>query len=286
MPSRITPTIPYADGFSVKPLSISAIGIVTFTDNGTNEFRPNQTQCEKYGYKFDIQTSTCFAYKQTSKINTLGNSITNTVKGQRNNIASATNCLVTGQGNQANANVTNAIMTGNNNQMKANNSIVLGSQGIVSQDNSLVIGGNLSPDAVATNQFVRCLYSVQTTSNSTEASALNGVTGERFVIPDNSIIYFHADTLVVRVGGTSGSGATGDYGSYVERGVIINKVGSAAIQRERDTIKTSGTVTNWRILASVGADNTLSLTCRGQTNMTLEWAMNVNITLIKTGVTL
>ena len=39
-------------GFSVIPLSVSALGAVTFTD-GTNEITPNQVECEAYGYTYD-----------------------------------------------------------------------------------------------------------------------------------------------------------------------------------------------------------------------------------------
>ena len=129
------------------------------------------------------------------------------------------------------------------------------------------------------------MYGRQTTNNSTQSSYLNNTTGKFFEVPENAIIYFHAETIAVRVGGSSGSCAVGDYGSWVERGVVINKSGTLSIQRERDTIKTSGTVTNWRILASTSGTDFL-LTVRGQTNMTLEWVCNVNITQIKTGVAL
>ena len=55
-------------------------------------------------------------------------------------------------------------------------------------------------------------------------------------------MYFHADVLAVRVGGT-GTGNAGDFLSWVERGVVINKSGVLSIARERDTIQGSGNVT-------------------------------------------
>ena len=58
--SKIT-TIPYITGFTVKPLSISGLGVVTFTD-GTNDVTPNQLQCEAYGYTYNSATGTCSAY--------------------------------------------------------------------------------------------------------------------------------------------------------------------------------------------------------------------------------
>ena len=59
MASKVT-TIPYITGFTVKPLSTSELGIVTFTD-GTNDVTPNQLQCKAYGYTYDIATGTCSA---------------------------------------------------------------------------------------------------------------------------------------------------------------------------------------------------------------------------------
>ena len=47
------------------------------------------------------------------------------------------------------------------------------------------------------------------------------------------------------------------------------------------TIKTSGTVTNWRILAAVGTGSTLSLQARGNTDQTIEWVCNVQITELR-----
>ena len=49
---EITYSIPFLTGFAVKPLSVSAIGVVSFT-NGTREVTPNQLQCEAYGYTYN-----------------------------------------------------------------------------------------------------------------------------------------------------------------------------------------------------------------------------------------
>ena len=107
---------------------------------------------------------------------------------------------------------------------------------------------------------------------------MNNKSGERFTVVENSVIYFHAETIGFRTGG-SGSGATGDYYSAVERGVMVNNAGTTSMQRERDIIKTLGTTTNWRVLAEKSATgSTLALKCRGNTNQTIEWVCNVQIT--------
>ena len=281
-------TTPFLSGFLVKPSSISALGTVTYTD-GTNTFNPNQLQCESYGYTYDRVSNTCSAFRYNTNLNRAVANENNKTFGSNNSTQTGTNnTLVMGEGNTVRGFSRNSIITGNNNVIDngVNNASVSGTLGEATASGSVVLGGNAPEDNLGERQAVNCIYGVQTTSNSTLASGISNVAGSRFVIPDNTAVYFHADTVVVRTGGTNGAGAVGDYGSYVERGVIINKSGVLSIQRERDTIKTSGTVTNWRILAAVGADNTLSFTCRGQTNMILEWCMNVNITQIKTGVTL
>ena len=51
-------TTPFLTGYTVKPSSVSGLGIVTFTD-GTNQITPNQLQCEAYGYTYNKVTGTC-----------------------------------------------------------------------------------------------------------------------------------------------------------------------------------------------------------------------------------
>ena len=143
----------------------------------------------------------------------------------------------------------------------------------------------------------KCLFSILNQSfkefelividnNSSDGTGeyLNNITDNYFTIPDNTAMYFHADVLAVRVGGT-GAGSTGDFASFVERGVVINKSGTLSISRERDAIKSSGTVTNWRPTATVNGTNFI-MDVRGATDVTIEWASNIRFTQIKTGVAL
>ena len=281
-------TTPFLSGFLVKPSSISVLGRVTYTD-GTNDVIPNQLQCEAYGYTYNKVTGTCSTFRYNSNLDSAVANENNKTFGSNNTTETGSNnALVMGESNTIRGLSRNNSIIGIQNVIAygVNNASVSGTLGEATASGSVVLGGNTSGDILGERQSVKCIYGAQTTGTTTVASGINNVVNTRFVIPDNTIVYFHADTVVVRTGGTNVAGAVGDYASYVERGVIINKSGVLSIQRERDTIKTSGTVTNWRILAAVGADNTLSFTCRGQTNMILEWCMNVNITQLKTGVTL
>jgi hypothetical protein len=180
----------------------------------------------------------------------------------------------------------NNILVGSRNQItkQVNNTAVFGTLGEVRETNSFVIGGNATSDVLGKRQSVQLLYGGQTTDGSTVDSYLNNTTDSFVVVPDNTIMYFHADCVAVRVGGAA-AGSVGDFKSWVERGVVINKSGTLSIERERDTIKGSGSTSGWQPTGAVSGTNFL-LQIKGTNNMTLEWALNVTFTQIKTGVAL
>tara|TARA_R110000824_G_scaffold228677_2_gene416444 strand:+ start:4264 stop:5130 length:867 start_codon:yes stop_codon:yes gene_type:complete len=284
--SYITSVKPLS-GYNSVPFEVLPNGTVQFTD-GTTVFAPNQLECEAYGYSYDILSGTCSAFRPNINLVASFANENNSTKGAGNSTQRGTNnTIIMGENNTVRGNSRNSIITGSGNEIVngVNNISVSGVKGEVTTSGSVVLGANNETDTLGKRQSIRLQYGRQTTNNSTVSSYVNNVTGAFFEVPLNSIIYFHADTLVVRTGGFNEAGNVGDYGSYVERGVIISKNGTLSIQRERDTIKTSGTVTGWRILASTSGSNFL-LTVRGAANMTLEWTCNVNITQIKPGVTL
>ena len=280
-------TIPYITGFAIKPAKISGTGVVTFTD-GRNEIVPNQRQCEAYGYTYNPTTRVCEAFKYSSNLSVNLNNENNNVQGSQNVTGVGTNnTYIMGENNEVIDVSRNNILIGSRNQItkQVDNTAVFGTLGEVRETNSFVIGGNATSDVLGKRQSVQLLYGGQTTDSSTVDSYLNNTTDSFVVVPDNTIMYFHADVVAVRVGGTSGSGAVGDYKSWVERGVVINKSGTLSIERERDTIKGSGTTTGWQPTGAVSGTNFL-LQIKGTNNMTLEWALNVTFTQIKTGVAL
>tara|TARA_R100000664_G_scaffold20982_1_gene30244 strand:+ start:475 stop:1323 length:849 start_codon:yes stop_codon:yes gene_type:complete len=280
-------SIPYITGFAIKPAKISGTGVVTFTD-GRNEIVPNQRQCEAYGYTYNPTTGVCEAFKYSSNLSANLNNENNNVQGSQNVTGVGTNnTYIMGENNEVIDVSRNNILVGSRNQItkQVDNTAVFGTLGEVRETNSFVIGGNATSDVLGKRQSVQLLYGGQTTDGNTVNSYLNNTTDSFVVVPDNTIMYFHADCVAVRVGGTSGSGAVGDYKSWVERGVVINKSGTLSIERERDTIKGSGTTTGWQPTGAVSGTNFL-LQIKGTNNMTLEWALNVTFTQIKTGVAL
>jgi len=284
MASRLT-TIPFRNGFDLAPYEIDATGIVTFTDGIATNIIPNQLQCEAYGYTYDRAEGVCRAQSFTMGLDSAN--VSNTAKGNGNTFELGTdNTSVIGENNTIRGLSRNNIIVGNQNEIanSVNNAFVYGTLGEATANNSIVLGGNAPTDNLSERQSIHLMYGTQTTAGSTVDSYLNNISGNYFTIPDNTAMYFHADVLAVRVGGT-GTGSAGDFASWVERGVVINKSGTLSIERERDSIKSSGTVTNWRPTTTVDGTNFI-IDVRGATDVTIEWASNIRFTQIKTGVAL
>ena len=213
--------------------------------------------------------------------------ISNKLQGAGNTTETGTNnTYIIGENNTVKGLSRNNIIVGSNNEIAngVNNANVYGTLGEATANNSIVLGGNASTDNLAERQSIHLIYGTQTTAGGTVDSYLNNITDNYFTIPANTAMYFHADVLAVRVGGT-GTGSTGDFASFVERGVVINKSGTLSVSRERDAIKSSGTVTNWRPTATVDGTNFI-IDVRGATDVTVEWCSNIRFTQIKTGVAL
>ena len=283
--SKVT-TIPFLKGFDVKPSSTSPTGVVTFTD-GTNPVTPNQLQCEAYGYTYNKQTGTCSTFRFNTNLNRSFSNISNKLQGAGNTTETGTNnTYIIGENNTVKGLSRNNIVVGNNNEIAngVNNANVYGTLGEATADNSIVLGGNVAADLLGERQSIQVIYGTQTTNGTNTVSYLNNTTDKLLAVPENSAMYFHADVIALRVGGT-GTGNLGDYASWVERGVIINESGTLSIKRERDAIKSNGTVTNWQPTGIVSGTN-FAMRVRGATDVTLEWCSNITFTQIKTGVAL
>lgn len=276
----------FRNGLSVKPKEVLRSGEVVFTD-GTNDVTPNQTDCEAYGYTYNHRTRTCEAYSYTMRVQQAISNETNTIKGAGNETETGTNnTLLIGENNIVKGESRNNIIVGNNNEIVngINNVGVYGTFAQATVSNSIVLGGNSGSDSLSERQSIQLIYGTQTTQGSTVHSYLNNITDNYFTIPDNCAMYFHADILALRVGGT-GTGSAGDFLSWVERGVVRNASGALRIARERDTIQGFGNHTNWRPTAVVSGTDFI-IDVRGATDTTIEWCSNITFTQIKTSVAL
>ena len=279
-------TIPYISGFDVKPLSTSPTGIVTFTD-GRYDITPNQLQCEAYGYTYNQADGTCSIFTFSTNLSSSFSNASNKIEGTGNTTETGTNnTYILGENNTVKGLSRNNIIVGNNNEIAngVNNANVYGTLGQATADNSIVLGGNVAADLLGERQSIQVLYGTQTTNGTNTVSYLNNTTDKLLAVPENSAMYFHADVIALRVGGT-GTGNLGDYASWVERGVIINESGTLSINRERDAIKSNGTVSNWQPTGIVSGTN-FAMRVRGATNVTIEWCSNITFTQIKTSVAL
>ena len=283
---EITYSIPFLTGFTVKPLSVSALGVVSFTD-GAREITPNQLQCEAYGYTYNKAAGTCSIFRFNTNLIRSFNNSNNSTKGSQNVTETGTNnTLIMGESNTVKGFSRNNIIIGSNNEIAngVNNANVFGTFGEATADNSIVLGGNAGTDILGKRQAIQLLYGVQTTGADAVDSYLNGITGSYFVVPENTAIMFEADILAVRVGGT-GAGAVGDFKTWIETGVVINKSGELRVDSSTISHSNSGSTGGWDAVSTVSGTNYI-MSVEGVEDKTIDWVSNLRFTQLKTGVTL
>jgi len=280
------PTIPYLTGFTVKPASISGLGDVTFTD-GTNAVTPNQLQCEAYGYTYNKASGTCSTFRYNTNLNRAVANENNKTFGSNNSTQTGTsNTLVMGDSNTVRGFSRNGSIIGNNNVIDngVNNANVSGTLAEATATNSKVLGGNAGTDTLGERQAIQLLYGTQTIDGTVVDSYLNNTSGSYFVVPENTAIMFEADILALRVGGT-GAGAVGDYKSWIETGVVINKSGTLTVDSSTISHSNSGSTGGWDAESTVSGTNYI-ISVEGAADKTIEWVSNIRFTQLKAGVTL
>ena len=284
---EITYSIPYLTGFAVKPLSISGLGVVTFTD-GAKEVTPNQLQCEAYGYTYNKASGTCSIFRFNTNLNRSFNNSNNSTKGSQNVTETGTNnTLIMGENNTVKGFSRNNIIVGSNNEIAngVNNANVFGTFGEATADNSIVLGGNAGSDTLGERQAIQLLYGTQTTDGTVSDSYLNNTSGSYFVVPENTAIMFEADILALRVGGTAAAGSVGDYKTWIETGVVINKSGTLTVDSSTISHSNSGTTGGWNAVSTVSGTNYI-MSVEGAEDKRIEWVSNIRFTQLKAGVTL
>ena len=278
--------IPYLSGFTVKPASISALGVVAFT-NGTKPVTPNQLQCEAYGYTYNKAEGTCTTFRFNTNLDRNVANENNRTYGAGNSTQTGTNnSLVMGESNTIRGMSRNNIIIGNSNEIanNVNNANVFGTLGEVTATNSIVLGGNASADTLGERQSITLLFGTETTDNAVSDSFLNNTSGSYFAIPENTIIAFQTETVAVRVGGT-GAGAVGDFKTWIETGVVINKSGELSVDSSTISHSNSGSTGGWDAVSIVSGTNYI-MSVEGDDDNTIEWVSNIRFTQLKTGVTL
>jgi len=273
-------------GYKVKPKEINNLNDVIFEEfNGEGSFSdviPTEDDCNGYGFiwvddkcKLVNNNISFISNPQISKPN-------NNTEIHKN----ANYISVIGVNNKLSIGNTNDLIVGSDNIIldEVRNTIVSGTKAEATTDNSIVLGGNAPDDNLAERQFSTMMYGRYTTNGSTQSSYLNNTTSNFYQVPTDTAMYFHAEAIAVRVGGT-GTGNIGDYGSYVQRGVVINKSGVLSVNSERDNIRHSGTTSTWRTSGNVSGTS-FYIGVRGATNVNIEWSISIRFTEIRTGVAL
>ena len=274
-------------GYNVKPKEITLDKVVIFEKYNTEgvliEVTPTKDECEAYGFVYDTKCyklSNPLIFKSTPTNNLSISKGNNSIgRNTRDNIIAGDEHIIY-RDNYSN------IISGDANVIKekVSNTNISGTRAEATASNSIVIGGNQPTDNLAERQTTTLMYGLQTTTGGTQASYLNNLNGSLFAIPTDTAMYFHAEILAVRVGGTA-TGSPGDYASWLERGVVINKSGVLSIKRARKSMQSDGNHTNWRPTAAVSGTNFV-MNVRGDTDMTIEWASTIRFTEIRTNLAL
>ena len=276
------PTIPYIKGFEVKPFAISSIGVVDFTDGTNNNLQPNEIQCQAYGYTFDKETGTCFAFKTANNLNKNIQNVNNNTQGANNSIELGTNnTYIMGENNTVKGLSRNNIIVGSNNEIKngVNNASIFGNYGIAERDGEVVIGGGgfsgtgkgyaqsstitltgVTTDATATSLFVNGDALTTIIARGTSTGSFQG---------------FEANVMGVRTGGT-GAGNPNDRIFLRATGIVFLKLDSQTVA----TLGSFGTVTGWTSAVGFNSDDML-FQVTGAANVNISWSCTLNIYEIK-----
>tara|TARA_R100001530_G_C4310749_1_gene152954 strand:+ start:79 stop:933 length:855 start_codon:yes stop_codon:yes gene_type:complete len=278
---------PYLTGYSIKPYAITSTGEVRFTDGTNNDIRANQVQCQAYGYKYDPVTGTCNAFTPTKRIARNFSNINNKINGPGNTTELGSNLIqINGSSNTAKGLNNNCFINGSNNTIAnaVNNATVVGTLAEATATGSIVLGGNSTGDTLGERQSITLMFGTTTTTNATVDSYLNNDGESFFEIPANTIISFQTQTIAIRVGGTAGGGAVGDYKFFIEEGTAVsNRSKAVTVDTTRTTVVNNGTV---GVPDVTGTGAVFSQKVTGANNRIIEWVTTMRITQLKVGVDL
>ena len=289
MPYKIA-TIPYLTGFNVKPTSVSSLAIVMFTD-GTNDVRPNQEQCEAYGYTYNKASGTCTAFRININLNRNFSNLNNTIKGTQNTTETGVNnTQIMGERNTVRSLSRNNLIIGNENEIASgiNNTTVLATNGEARTQAEFAIGGGKQSIADSTDA------STYVSRRKTSVIELAGVTidntatnltvqgdGSSYInVKPNSIIGYDIYITRLEVGGSSGT--AGNYSYRNIRGAVqINQVGLMAFvvgfSRNIAKIGVNGTCVMAATVSGPGTLPSISVNVTDRNNVHNIWSASVTL---------
>ena len=201
----------YKKGYKIKPKFTNVDGTVIFTD-GTNEVQPNQKACEAYGYKYDVDSGTCYAFQNT-RLDKKFSADTSIIKGSRNVLeGGVNNTLILGNNNTLEGNNSNCSVSGQGHTVKngINNGTVVGSYGKILRQGEFVQGGGGSSKVNEPQRSVIQL-TCNTTDNTTTNMKVNGITDAFINLQNNSILGLEIFLTRLEIGGSSGTAGLFSY---------------------------------------------------------------------------
>ena len=275
-------TAPFLSGFLVKPSSVSELGIVTYTD-GTNNFNPNQLQCEAYGYTYDKVSNTCSAFRFNANLNRAVANENNKTYGSNNSTETGTNnALVMGDNNTVKGLSRNSIIIGSNNEIAngVNNASVLGSFGIAQREGEVVYGGGgFSGTEIGKAQNSTITLTGTTTDGTATSLFVNGNSTTTIIARESTSSFtgFEATVIGVRTGGSAASGAVNDRICLRVTGLVFLKV----VDQSSTDLGKSGTTGGWASEMAFSGTNEMLFQVTGAANMNLSWSATLNLYEIK-----
>tara|TARA_R110000787_G_scaffold15090_2_gene46676 strand:- start:865 stop:1758 length:894 start_codon:yes stop_codon:yes gene_type:complete len=293
--SRKNPEYPFAPNQLLQPSNIQD-GVVFFVDSDGNSAWSSESSCNAYGYTWDEANQVCRAFILNDRIDEIGLNTTNNVKGNNNDLRqSINNTTVSGQNNLLLGDNTSNVILGNMNQLenKVSNSLLLGTFGNATVNNSLVIGGNNSQvaindktslaeysDILGERQLTKILFGNSFGDEAAGLLNLNNVPNNYYPIPINSIIMFDADVLGVVIGGKT----SGEFMSFKIQGVTRLKSTGEGAQTiySRTTILFDSGRLGLNCQAIFNADNTMTIEVTNGKGLSVDWVASMELTQLQT----
>ena len=219
-------TTPYINGLIIKPNSVSALGVVTFTD-GTNDITPNQSQCEAYGYTYDIASGTCSAFRLNTNLERNISNIGNKFNGAGNSTELGSNTVqINGENNTTRGFNNNCLINGSANEIVngVSNAVVFGTHGEARTQAEVTIGGGKrsltggEATLISRRKTSTIELSGVTQDNTATNLTVQGDGSSYINVEANSIIGYDIYITRLELGGSAG--VAGNYSYRNIRGAV------------------------------------------------------------------
>ena len=280
-------TTPYINGLTIKPNSVSTLGVVTFTD-GTNDVTPNQSQCEAYGYTYNELTGSCNAFNFNSNLEGDISNVKNKFNGAGNTTEFGSNTIqINGTDNTTRGFNNNCLINGSANEIAngVSNAVVFGTNGEARTDGEFTIGGGKSilyGNEEAYYSSRRKTSTIELSGVTTDNTATNLTVqgdGSTYInVEANSIIGYDIYITRLELGGSAGT--AGNYSYRNIRGAVkIDRLGvmSFVVGFNRNIAKIGINATCIMADSTTGGVPSISVNVKDRVNVHNLWSASVTL---------